>query len=110
MSEMTAMRMVAGATLTAAWLVAAALLWRTRVPEVDLPELTARRLFDERTLERNDRYSRAHAALWAGALAAQIGALAFLARRRPDVRAPFLLRGAAIGALVYVTAWTAALP
>src|SRR5918992_5449283 len=110
MSEMTAMRMAAGATLSAAWLVAAALLWRTSVPELDLPDLSARSLFDERTLERNERYANGHAALWAGALLAQIAGLAVLARRRPDVRAPLLLRGAAIGALVYVTAWAAALP
>jgi STE24 endopeptidase len=110
MSEMTAMRMAAGATLAAAWLVAAALLWRTTVPELDLPELTAAELFDEETLERNERYANGHALLWAGALAAQLGALALLARRRPDLRAPLLLRGAAIGALVYATAWAAALP
>src|SRR5918999_6325233 len=110
MSEMTAMRMAAVATLTAAWLVAAALLWRTSVPELDLPELTAAELFDEETLERNERYATGHALLWAGALVAQLAALAFLARRRPDLRAPLLARGAAVGALVYVTAWLAALP
>src|ERR687891_474206 len=59
---MTAMRMAAGATLSAAWLVA------------------------------------------------QLAALALLARRRPDLRAPLLVRGAAVGALVYATAWLAALP
>jgi STE24 endopeptidase len=110
MSEMTATRMVAGATLAAAWLLAAALLWRTSVPELDLPELAAADLFDEATLERNGRYANVHAALWAGALAAQVAAIALLARRRPDLRAPLLVRGAAIGALVYATAWAAALP
>src|ERR671915_808268 len=110
MSEMTAMRMAAVATLTAAWLAAAALLWRTSVPELDLPELTAADLFDENTLERNERYATGHALLWAGALAAQLAALALLAWRRPDLRAPLLVRGAAVGALVYATAWLAALP
>jgi STE24 endopeptidase len=110
MSEMTAMRMAVAATLAAAWLVVAALLWRTTVPELDLPELTAEELFDERTLERNSRYAGGHAMLWGGALLAQIAAVALLARRRPDFRAPLLLRAAALGALVYATAWAAVLP
>jgi STE24 endopeptidase len=110
MSEMTAMRMAAGATLTAAWLVAAALLWRTSVPDLDLPELASRDLFDEATLERTGRDAGGHALLWAGALVAQLAVLALLARRRPDARGPLLLRAAALGALVYAAAWAAALP
>ena len=110
MSLMTAMRIVAGATLVVGWLAAAALLWRTAVPELAVPELDPAALFDARLLERNARYERGHALLWALGLAAQLAALGLLARRRPALRGPWPVRGALVGALVYVTAWVADLP
>lgn len=110
MSLMTAMRMAALATLTAGWLAAAALLWRTTVPDLAVPQLDAAALFDARTLERNARYEYGRALLWALGLAAQLAALALLARRRPELRGPWLLRGALVGALVYAVAWLADLP
>lgn len=110
MSLMTAMRIVAGATLVVGWLAAAALLWRTTVPELAAPQLDPEALFDSSLLERNARYERGHALLWALGLAAQLTALALLARRRPRLRGPWPVRGALLGALVYVTAWLADLP
>ena len=110
MSLMTAMRIVAGATLVVGWLAAAALLWRTTVPELAAPQLEAEALFDSSLLERNARYERGHALLWALGLAAQLTALALLARRRPRLRGPWPVRGALVGALVYATAWLADLP
>jgi STE24 endopeptidase len=110
MSEMTAMRMAAFATLTAGWLAAAALLWRTSVPDVAVPQLDASALFDARTLARNARYEYGHGLLWALGLAAQLAVLAWLARRRPQLRGPWLVRGALVGALVYASAWLADLP
>src|SRR5688500_3303734 len=110
MSEMTAMRMAALATLTAGWLAAAALLWRTTVPGVAVPQLDALALFDARTLARNARYEYGQALLWALGLAAQLVVLAWLARRRPELRGPWLLRGALVGVLVYAAAWLADLP
>jgi len=80
------------------------------VPDLELPELRAEGLFGDRTLARSERYAGGHALLWAGAVLAQLAALAVLAVRRPDLRAPLLLRGAAVGALVYVVAWIAVLP
>jgi len=104
------MRMVALATLTAGWLAAAALLWRTTVPDVAVPQLDAATLFDARTLERNGRYADGQALLWALGLGAQLGALALLARRRPELRGPWALRAALLGVIVYAAAWLADLP
>ena len=110
MSLMTAMRIVAGATLVVGWLAAAALLWRTTVPELAAPELDPAALFDAGLLERNARYERGHALLWALGLVAQLAALGLLARRRPRLRGAWPVRGALVGALVYATAWLADLP
>ncbi|HWG55569.1 MAG TPA: M48 family metalloprotease [Gaiellaceae bacterium] len=110
MSEMTAIRIAAGATLAAGWLVAAALLWRTQVPEVDLPDVRVADAFGAREVPRAERYARGLALLWIGALVAQVLALWLVARRRPDVRAPLVARGALLGALVFSTLWLAALP
>lgn len=110
MSEMTAMRMAAGATLTLGWAVAAALLWRTTESAAPVPELDATTLFAAGTLERNARYEYGHAAFWALGLLAQVLVLALLARRCPAGRGPRVVRGAALGALVYAAAWLADLP
>lgn len=110
MSEMTAIRMGALATLTVGWLAAAALLWRTTVPDLAVAQLDADVLFDARTLRRNARYEYGHTLLWALGLAAQLAVLALLARRRPGLRGGWLLRSAAVGALVYAAAWLADLP
>jgi STE24 endopeptidase len=110
MSEMTAMRMAAGATLAAAWLATAVLLWRADVPAAAVPVPAAGDLFEPAELERSERYAAGHALLWGVALLVQLGALWLLARRRPDLGAPLLVRGAVLGGLVYVTLWLAALP
>ncbi len=93
-----------------AWVGTAALLWRTTVPDVAVPQLDAASLFDVRTLERNARYEYGHALLWALGLTAQLAVLALLARRQPELRGPWLVRGALVGALVYAVAWLADLP
>ena len=110
MSEMTATRIGIGATLAAAWLFAAVLLWRTSVPQLDVPELGAASLFDEATLRRNARYENGLAALWATGLVLQFGALWLLVRRTPPLRGPLLARAASMGALVFVALWIAQLP
>lgn len=93
-----------------AWLGAAALLWRAALPDVAATQLDADVLFDPRTLERNARYEYGHALLWGLGVVAQLVVLALLARRRPVLRGPWLLRGALVGALVYAAAWLADLP
>src|SRR5688572_22074195 len=110
MSLMTAMRMAAVATLAVAWLAAAALLWRTTVPGLAIAPVDPATLFDAPTLERNARYEYGRALLWALGLAAQLAALALLARRRLALPGPWPLRGALTGALVYTVAWLADLP
>jgi len=66
--------------------------------------------FGAREVPRAERYARGLALLWIGALVAQVLALWLVARRRPDVRAPLVARGALLGALVFSTLWLAALP
>ncbi len=110
MSEMTAMRIVAGATLAAAWVAVALLLWRTTVPDVAAPELDATALFGADLLERNARYGYGHALLWALGAAAQLGALALLARRRARPPGAWPIAAALVGALLYAAAWLADLP
>jgi STE24 endopeptidase len=110
MSEMTAMRIAAGATLTGAWIVVAWLLWRTSVPDLDVPELTPGALFDEATLERNGRYRDVATGLWAAAVAAQLIALVLLVRRRPDPPLHPLLAGALLGGVAFAAVWLAQLP
>src|SRR5918998_1023209 len=100
MSEMRAMRIAGGATLTGAWIVVAWLLWRTSVPELDVPELEPRALFDAATIERNGRYRNVATGLWAAGVAAQLLALALLVRRRPEPRLLPVAAGAVLAGLV----------
>jgi STE24 endopeptidase len=108
MSEMTATR-IGLATLTAVWLVAALLLWRTEVPAGLGVEATSAP-FAALQLERHERHDRVLRLLAIGSLAAQLGALAFLAARPPRVRGPALARAAQLGALAAVVLLAARLP
>ncbi|MDX6512988.1 MAG: endopeptidase [Gaiellaceae bacterium] len=97
------------------WLVAAALLWRTRVPaDLRLPHLDAARIFPAAELRRNARYARFWRWDWLAQTLAQLAALVALARAsfRPRVATFHLdrLRGAPLGALAVLVAWLAALP
>ncbi|MBA3246113.1 MAG: M48 family metalloprotease [Actinobacteria bacterium] len=107
---MTAVRIGLGATLAAAWLGVAALLWRTSAPSLELPKLAAGSLFDAATLRRNARYENGLAALWAVGLVLQLAALWLLARRGPRLHGPLLARAALMGALVFASLWLAELP
>ena len=104
------MRIGLGATLVAAWVGAAALLWQTSTPALDVPGLDAASLFDAATLRRNARYENGLAALWAAGLVLQLGALWVLIRLKPQPPGPPLVQAALLGALVYATLWVAALP
>jgi STE24 endopeptidase len=104
------MRIAALATLTGVWIVVAVLLWRTSVPELDVPELEPRSLFDAETIARNGRYHNVLTGLWALGVLTQVSALALLARRRPEPRGHVLLGGALLGAAVFATIWLADLP
>jgi STE24 endopeptidase len=60
------------------WLAAAALLWRTKVPALDLPELDPRAYFDAALLERIDNYRGPARALFVASVVAEIAVLALL--------------------------------
>ena len=109
MSEMTAIRIGLWASLTAAWLAVAVLLWRTSAQGA-APGLRGIDLFDPATLARNARYEHGLAALWLLGLVAQAVALVLVARRLPRLRGPLLVRALAGGGLAFATAWIAALP
>ena len=110
MSEMTAIRIGLWASLTAAWVAVAILLWRTSGPAAAAHGLGGPDLFDPRTLARNARYENGLALAWALGLLAQVGALLLLARRLPRLKGPALVRALEAGALVFVAIWLAALP
>jgi STE24 endopeptidase len=106
---MTAIRIWLWASLTVAWLCVALFLWQTTTPGAP-PGLRATDLFDPAMLARNGRYENGLAALRLLGLLAQAAALVLLARRLPRLRGPLLARALSAGALVFATAWLAALP
>jgi STE24 endopeptidase len=111
MSEMTAARMVrlGLATLIVAWLVAAFLLWQTDVPpDVRIAERDVGSLVPD--LERRERHDRFLRVVGLAALAAELGGLFVLARRRPAGRGPALARAAQLAALAILVAFLARLP
>jgi STE24 endopeptidase len=80
---MTATRLLKGATIilaAAAWFVAAALLWRTKVPaDLHRPRLEASAFFSSAQLHRAARYSSVGRLLFFLAVAVQLAVLAVLA-------------------------------
>jgi STE24 endopeptidase len=118
MSEMTATRIGRLATvvvLGGAWLVAAALLWRTSVPgDLQLGGTDVHRYFSALELAEAARYERFLYVLWFLNLAATIAALVVLTIRAPKfVRSIGLGRvgsGVIVGMVVLVTLWFVSLP
>jgi STE24 endopeptidase len=95
---------------TGLWLVAAWLLWRTTVPDLDLPEVEASEVLGPRELERSERYERGLRLLWVGATAVELlvlGAAVFLA---PRMRLRGVLGAVLLGALSLAAVWLARLP
>ena len=103
-----------GATLAAAWAAAAALLWRTQVPELHQPALSARGIFGAAIVAANGDYARVLRWLFAATLLAQLGVLVALARRRHALATrlprPLLLRAALLGGIVALSVRLAGLP
>jgi STE24 endopeptidase len=115
---MTATRIVRGATIAAAvavWLVVAALLWRTMVPDdLRLPRLDEDAVFGQSLVDEARGYERALNLFWLGATVTELVVLAVCARRGSR-----LARGLGLGrvnagivvAVVTLTAvWAAGLP
>ena len=97
------------ATLTAVWIAAALLLWRTEVPSgLDVqPTLAPFAALDLVRAERHDAVLRL---LALGGLAAELVALVALTRARLPLRGPALLRAAEVGALAAGALLVARLP
>jgi STE24 endopeptidase len=115
---MTATRILRGATLAAlaaAWLVLAALLWRTTVPDgLRLPHLDANAVFGRDLVREASDYERLLDFLWLGATLTELAVLAVLARRgRPLARGLGLgsvNAGIVVGVVCLTIVWAAGLP
>ncbi|MGI8421089.1 MAG: M48 family metalloprotease [Gaiellaceae bacterium] len=84
MSEMTATRIGAGATLLTLWLAAAWLLWRTSVPAgLHAPHVAAGDLFAAGELARLRHHDAVLRWLWLAETLAGLGAVGLVARRPP---------------------------
>ncbi len=99
------------------WLGAAALLWRTEVPQLSLPDLDPRSYFTEAEIERSEDYRRGSRALFLGGLAAELLVLAALvwqarplAARVGRIVGGRVRRAVLLGAAVVVTLWGVGLP
>src|SRR5687768_5582592 len=116
MSEITAIRKgFVILAVSAAWLGAALLLWRTSVPSgLDLPELDARDFFSARELARHERYERFLRALFVPAVLLQGAVLVgfVVAARRLLRRLPFhpVVQGVLLAFAAAVGVWLARLP
>src|SRR5438132_14205219 len=85
---MTATRIVRPATLAVVaagvWILAASLLWRTKVPAgLDLPSLEARDVFGAHVVSAGARFDRFFELEWVGATLASLIALVVMTRRGP---------------------------
>jgi STE24 endopeptidase len=108
MSEMTATRIGVG-TLLAVWLATTALMWRTQLPPApDAEPVLAP--FAGLDLARAERHDLVLRLLTLGSLAAQLGALALLAWRRPRLVGSPFVRAALLGALAALVLQLARLP
>lgn len=96
--------------LAAGWLAAAALLWQTAGPDLDVVRLDPAQLFSGEHLERSERYEAFHLANWGLAAFVEIAVLAAVVRLAPRFRGRGLVGGVALGVGALVAAWLARLP
>ena len=106
-----------GVVLVSGWVAAGFLLWRTQVPDLELPEVDPHELFSSTTLEEGDRFRAGGRAFWAGEQALQLAVLSLLAwrgralTRRLEGRIPrAALLGVATGVVCVITVWFVQLP
>src|SRR5437879_1072679 len=117
---MTAIRIVRPATLAvvpaaAAWIVAGAALWRTKVPaDLELPALDARSVFGANAVRAGERYDRFFEFEWLLATIVGIAALALMARYGPRLARSLGLgrvnAGIITGVVVTTVLWAVAIP
>jgi STE24 endopeptidase len=92
------------------WLLAAALLWRTSVPDLHPADVRPEDLFGGEFLARSARYQRGLRLFWVGATLAQLVALVAAVILAPRARARGIVGGVGLGVATLVAAWLAALP
>jgi STE24 endopeptidase len=100
--------------LGAVWVVAAWLLWRTRVPDLRLPNVDAPSTFGAAVTHRAERHDRLLEIDFVLALGVQVGALVVVARLAPRIeprlRGHEVLRGLELALVALAAAWLARLP
>jgi STE24 endopeptidase len=116
-SRATLAKRAAVIVAAALWIAAGALLWRTEVPHLELPNLDPRAYFSATELARIEDFRRLTRALLLGALAVEGVILALLVWRASwlaDTIGGFakgrLRTGALLGALAAFAVWLALLP
>ncbi len=100
-----------------AWIAAGALLWQTKVPPLDLPQLDPEAFFGAAQLAEIDAYRRVTRGLLLGSLALEIAVIglsvafagSLAARMRPVARGE-VRTGVGIGLAVVLAVWLAGLP
>jgi STE24 endopeptidase len=115
---MTATRMVRVATLAVGgvvWVLAAAVLWRTTVPDdLRLPSLDERSIFGAELIRDAQRYERFLDLNWLVGTIAGLGALVWMARRGPrfahSLRLGAVNAGIVAGAVTLTVVWAVSLP
>ena len=108
---------VFGGVLLAGWVLAGALLWRTTVPSLALPELDVNASFSADDLARIEDYRRVTHSLWAASTAIELAVVALAAWKGPALAARVrafvagrIRVGVSIAVLVVVAAFLATLP
>jgi STE24 endopeptidase len=103
--------------LAAVWIASGALLWRTDVPRLDLPELDPRAYFPADSLERIAEYRRVTRVLLVASLVLQLAVLAVLVWKASALAEAFagplrgrIRTGVVVGVLVALSLWLTLLP
>ena len=103
--------------LAALWVVSGALLWRTEVPRLSLPQLDPRDYFPADALERIGDYRRVSRILFLAYLGVEIAVLAllvwkggWLADRLGELGRGRVRTGVLVGVAVVVSLWLVGLP
>ena len=96
--------------VAAGWLLAAALLWRTGVPDLELTDVDPETVFPSEYLERSDRYARFLRVNWVAATLVHLGVLVVCVRLAPRFRVRGIPGGVALGLGTLVAVWVAGLP
>jgi STE24 endopeptidase len=116
-SRRTLAQSLGALVLAAAWLGAAALLWRTKVPSLSLADLDPRDYFTAPEIARGKDYRSGARALFLGRLAAELAVLTLLVWNAPPLAARLgrIGRGRVrtavlVGTAVVVVLWGVGLP